>query len=82
MNQIIVYTDPVAPFQKVMAIKGGQVIDQIGVLPNSLIEIVFATAQKYDIQDICFTGVKTFALGFIQDMKTTYSVLNINFMEM
>ena len=81
MNKIIVYANPIAPFQKVLTVKDGKLVDQVGVLPNYLTEIIFGTAQKYNIQDIDFTGVKDFALGFIKDMKTEYSTLNINFVE-
>ena len=81
MDKIIVYTNPVEPFQRVVVIKDKEVITNIGVMPNNLTEIVFDASQKYDVKNICFIGVKTFALGFMQEMKTTYDTLNIEFME-
>lgn len=85
MDRIIVYTSPVAPLQKILAIKDGQLIDQVGIWPNDLVETIFAMVQKYDIQDIDFTGIKSFALNFIEEMKqpSAYNSnnLNINFVE-
>ena len=85
MDRIIVYASPVAPLQKIMAIKDGQLIDQVGIWPSYLVETIFAMVQKYDIQDIDFTGLKSFALNFIEEMKqpNTYNFnnLNINFVE-
>ena len=85
IDKIIVWTSPVAPFQKIYVMQDGILVDQAGILPNDIVEIVFALVDKYHITEINFSGTRSFAETFINELKKEqavrygYECLNIDF---
>ena len=69
MNKILVCTNPIGPFQKVVAVKDDKVIEQIGVVVDNLPEIVYAFAKKHNINEIYYMGVKEYAIGLMKDAQ-------------
>jgi hypothetical protein len=84
-NKIIVWTNPTAPFQKIYVMKDGALVDQMGIMPNNIEDIVYALVDKYQITDIDFSGAKSFAEHFADALKNNQVIrygeqkLNINF---
>ena len=87
MNKIIIWTSPTAPFQKIYVMKEGELVDQMGVLPNNLEGIVYALVDKYQIMDIDFSGTPSFAEGFMTTLRNNQIIhygrecLNIGFVK-
>jgi hypothetical protein len=68
-NKIIVWTNPTAPFQKIYVMKDGVLVDQMGIMPNNIVDIVFALVDKYNISSIDFSGAHSFAENFANELK-------------
>ena len=87
MDKIIVYTSPVAPLQKIFIMKDGKLVDQVGITPNYITDVVIEAVNKYQVKDIDFTGSESFAENFMNELKTNqisvygHECLNINFVE-
>lgn len=85
VNKIIVWTSPVAPFQKIYVMKDGVLVDQMGIMPNNIVDIIFSLVDKYDIENIDFSGAHSFAENFANELKKeqvarySHERLNINF---
>lgn len=85
VNKIIVWTSPVAPFQKIYVMKDGVLVDQMGIMPNNIVDILFSLVDKYDIDNIDFSGAHSFAKNFADELKKeqvarySHERLNINF---
>lgn len=69
MNKIIVWTNPTAPFQKIYVMKNNEIVDQLGVMPNNLEDIIYTLVDKYEITDIGFSGAHSFAERFMSELK-------------
>ena len=84
-NKIIIWTSPVAPFQKIYVMQNGIIIDQMGIMPNNIVDITFALVDKYDINNIVFSGTHSFAEAFANELKNNQVIhygherLNITF---
>ena len=84
-DKIIVWTSPVAPFQKIYVMKDGELVDQMGIMPNDIVDVVYALVDKYKIMDIDFSGAKSFATSFADELRNNqvihygHECLNINF---
>jgi hypothetical protein len=59
-NKIIVWTSPIAPFQKIYVIKNGDMVDQVGVQFDDLEDVIVAMCQKYSITQIDFSGTHSY----------------------
>ena len=68
-NRIIIWTNPVAPFQKLYVMKDGVLIEQMGIQINDVPDIVFELAQKYEIQEIHFSGTRSYAEKIAEDLR-------------
>lgn len=82
VNRIIVWTNPTAPFQKIYVMKDGVLVDQFGVKFEDVKDITYAVADKYDINDVHFSGTRSYAEKIVQEiMATQYEnrQLNIEF---
>lgn len=82
MNKIIVYTNPTAPFQKIIVFQDGIIIDQLGVQTDDVASTVRAFSQKYNIADVEFMGARDYSLGLMRKTQeqTKYSEsLNIKY---
>lgn len=85
VNKIIVWTSPVAPFQKIYVMKDGILVDQMGIMPNNIVDIIFSLVDKYNIENIDFSGTHSFAENFVNELKKeqvarySHERLNINF---
>lgn len=85
VNKIIVWTSPVAPFQKIYVMKDGVLVDQMGIMPNNIVDIIFSLVDKYNIENIDFSGAHSFAENFANELKKEqvarygHGRLNINF---
>ena len=85
VSKIIVWTSPVAPFQKIYVMKEGVLVDQMGIMPNNIVDIVFSLVDKYEITNIDFSGAHSFAENFANELKKDqiahygHECLNINF---
>ena len=85
IDKIIVWTSPVAPFQKIYVMKEGVLVDQAGIMPNDIVDVIFAIVDKYQIDNIDFSGARSFAESFVNELKKEQIVryghesLNINF---
>ena len=84
MNKIIVITDPVSYFQRILAIVDGKLIDQLGVSHDDLTETVNAFVEKYQVFEIDVTGPRAYAERYIQQLSnpTKSSQLKVNYCEM
>lgn len=69
VSKIIVWTSPVAPFQKIYVMKDGVLVDQMGITPNDIVDVVFAVADKYEINKIDFSGARSFAENFMKELQ-------------
>ena len=82
-TKIIVWTNPTAPFQKIYVFKDGNLVDQMGITPNYIVNVVLELVEKYQINNIDFSGSKSFGEHFVKDLRneanTNYKELNINF---
>lgn len=67
MNKVIVYANPVAPFQKVILIKDN-IPSEVGVSIEDLPEAIFLTAAKHSIEEIEFRGNREYCLGLMHDL--------------
>ena len=83
ISKIVVWTSPVAPFQKIYVFKEGVLVDQMGIMPNNIVDIIFELVDKYQINDIDFSGTYSFGKSFIDEIQkqavTQYKELNVNF---
>ena len=83
ISKIVVWTSPVAPFQKIYVFKEGNLVDQMGIMPNNIVDIIFELVDKYQINDIDFSGTYSFGKSFMDEIKkqavTQYKELNVNF---
>jgi len=68
-NKIIVWTSPTAPFQKIYVIKDGTLVDQMGVKPDDIRDIVYALADKYNIVEIDFSGSTSYGAKILEDAE-------------
>lgn len=83
ISKIVVWTSPVAPFQKIYVFKEGTLVDQMGIMPNNIVDIIFELVDKYQINDIDFSGTYSFGKSFMDEIQkqavTQYKELNVNF---
>lgn len=85
VSKIIVWTNPVAPFQKIYVMKDGILVDQMGIMPNNIVDIIFSLVDKYNIENVDFSGAHSFAENFANELKKeqvarySHERLNINF---
>lgn len=70
-TKIIVWTNPTAPFQKVYALKDGEMVDQMGVKFDDLEEVITALCSKYEIFQIDFSGSRAYG-------EKIGNILNLN----
>lgn len=82
-TKIIVWTNPTAPFQKIYVFKDGNLVDQMGITPNYIVNVVLELVEKYQINNIDFSGSRSFGEHFVENLRneaiTNYKELNINF---
>ena len=83
-NKIIVITDPVSYFQRILALVDGKLVDQLGVSQDDLTETIDAFVAKYNATQIDVTGPKAYAMRYVQQLSnpTKYSNLIVNYCEM
>ena len=83
-NKIIVITDPVSYFQRILALVDGKLVDQLGVSQDDLTETIDAFVAKYNATHIDVTGPKAYAMRYVQQLSdpTKYSNLTVNYCEM
>lgn len=68
-NKIIIWTNPTVPFQKIYVMKDGVLVDQMGVKFDDVEAIVYELANKYDIQDIHFSGANAYGEKIAKDIE-------------
>mgnify|MGYP007111755467 CR=1 FL=1 len=69
VNRIIIWTNPVAPFQRIYVMKDGVLVDQMGIMPNNIVDIVYALSDKYNITELHFSGTPSFAQNFADEIE-------------
>ena len=78
-TKIIVWTNPTAPFQKIYVFKDGNLVDQMGITPNYIVNVVLELVEKYQINNIDFSGSKSFGEHFVESLRneaiTNYKLL-------
>lgn len=83
ISKIVVWTNPVSPFQKIYVFKEGTLVDQMGIMPNNIVDIIFELVDKYQINDIDFSGTYSFGKSFMDEIKkqavTQYKELKVDF---
>ena len=72
MEKILVLTNPVAPFQKVCVVKDDNLVEQVGITPNYIPEVVCQMSQKYDVTKVVVYGTEDFARGILDLLQVDY----------
>lgn len=67
MNKVIVFTNPVAPFQRIILIKNGET-SEVGVGVSDLADAVLESAEKHQIEEIEFRGNQEYCLGLMHEL--------------
>lgn len=67
MNKIIIFANPIAPFQRVILINNGET-SEIGVSVDDLAEAILDSAEKFSLQEVEFRGNREYCLGLMHGL--------------